>query len=305
MKTATTALVALVVLGTVSIGCSSTTTKGEEVDTGTALSALRSPTGSFSKASGASAFAGYRSKRADSAKVSAPDAAPSNGTSGTSSIRLLDRAATSQACSQGQACACPNGGSMSYSAQSSPEGQLVRVKFEACGFEDGVGFDGDAILLASTKSLLGIDAPAEAPAKTGTSAPPSSADGASGGLKEAQPSAPTGSGSAVSVLLAAKGTITDGTRKLPIEFALLTEGHYAFLAVSVPDGNIVIGVRDDGNAIVRSKEGTWRCKSGARGWACTSEQGEVLEVAEEGAPASDGSSAPAPAPSSSGSPSGA
>ena len=302
MKTATTALVALVVLGSFSIGCSSTTTKGEEVDTGTALSSLRSPTGSFSKASGAGAFAGYRSKRADSATVSAPGVTPSGGgTSSTSSIRLLDRAANSQACSQGQACACPNGGSMSYSAQSSAEGQLVRVKFEACGFEDGLGFDGDAILLASTKSLLGIVA-APAPAKTGGSAPPSSSTG--GGVKEA-PSGASGSSNVVSVLLAARGTATDGTRKLPLEFALLTEAHYAFLAVSVPDGNIVIGVSDDGNAIVRSKEGTWRCQNGARGWACTSEQGERLELAEQGASDSDGSSSPAPSPSSPSGPSGA
>lgn len=307
MKTATTALAALLVLGSFSIACSSSTTKAEEVDTATALSALRSPTGSFSKESGASAFAGYRSKRADSSKVSTPGATPSSGgTSSTSSIRLLDRAATSQACSQGQACACPNGGSMSYEAQSSPEGQLVRVKFEACGFEDGLGFDGAAVLLASTKSLLGLEE--QAPAKTGTSAPPSSAGdsstGASGGLKDAQP-APSGSTSnVVSLLLAAKGTVTDGTRKLPLEFALVTEAHYAFLAVSVPDGSIVIGVSDDGNAIVRSKEGTWKCKNASRGWACTSDNGESLEVAEEGATASDGSSSPAPAPSSPSSPSG-
>ena len=275
------------------MACSSSSTgnKGGEVDTGSALSSLRSPTGSFSKASGAGAFAGYRSKRAESSKVSTPASTPAGGgTSSTSSIRLLDKAATSQACSQGQACACPGGGSMSYGAESSSEGQLVRVKFDSCGFEDGLGFDGDAILLVSTKSLLGLDD--ETTAKAGPSAPSSSggpSTGASGGLKEAQP-APSSATEAKAVLLAAKGTVTDGTSRMPLAFAIVTEAHYVFIAVSVPDGNIVIGVSDNGNAIVRSKEGTWRCTSGSRGLVCTSDQGESLDVAEDGI-ASEGSSA--------------
>jgi hypothetical protein len=183
---------------------------------------------------------------------------------------------------------------MSYSAESSSEGQMVKVQFEKCGFEDGFGFDGNAILLASTKSLLGLaaeDAPAKAP--TTTTPPPSSGGG---GLKEAEPaeSAPTTGGNVVAVLLAAKGVATDGTRKLPLEFALLTESHYAFLAVSVPDGNIVIGVSDDGNAIVRSKEGTWKCKNASRGWTCTSDKGEALELEDDGAVANSDSPTPSP-----------
>ena len=149
---------------------------------------------------------------------------------------------------------------MSYRWQSSAEGQLVRVKFETGGLEDGFGFDGEAILLESTKSLLGV----------------SSAPSAPGGGTKSGPSI-------VSVLLAAKGTATDGTRKLPLELALVTEAHYVILAVSVPDGNIVIGMSDDGTAIIRSKEGTWNCKNASRGWTCTSESGDALDVAEDAA----------------------
>ena len=43
----------------------------------------------------------------------------------------------------------------------------------------------------------------------------------------------------------------------------------------------MIGVSDDGRAIVRSKEGTWRCQSGARGWTCTSDKGVKMDVSEE------------------------
>lgn len=305
MKTAHSApvaLAAILALGSFSFACSSPD-KGQEVDTGTALSQLRSPTGSFSKANGASVFAGYRSQRAESSKVSAPTGGGS-GSSSTSSIRLLDKATTSEKCAQGTACACPNGGTMSYRAQSSAEGQLVRVSFDACGFEDGFGFDGEAVLLASTKSLLNL--PAETETKKGSSTTPTPTDGtqagSSGGLKEAPSggSPSTGSSSGkdiVAILLAAKGTATEGTRKLPLEFALLTEAHYVFLAVTVPDGSIVIGVSDQGNAIIRSKEGTWNCKNASRGWTCTSDKGEALEVAESAADglsngSSDGSQAP-------------
>jgi len=267
VKTARSASVAALVIGALgssALACSSPS-KGEEVDTATALSQLRTPTGSFSN--GASVFSGYRSKRAESAKVSTPTAGGS-GTSSTHSIRLLDKATSSQVCAQGTACACPNGGMMSYKAQSSAEGDLVRVTFDACGFEDGFGFDGEAILLASTRSLLNL--PADGSPKSGA-APSTSPDDATGGSKY------------VSVLLAAKGTATDGARKLPFELALVTEAHYVFLAVSVPDGSIVIGVSDKGDAIIRSKEGTWSCKTSARGWTCTSEKGEALEVADDDA----------------------
>ena len=298
MKTAHSApvaLVAILALGSFSFACSSPSNK-EEVDTGTALAQLRTPTGSFSKANGASVFAGYRSKRAESSKVSTPT--PSGGTSSTSSIRLMDKATSSPACAQGQACACPNGGTMSYRTQSSAEGQELRVTFDACGFEDGFGFAGEALLLASPKSLLGLPADSAAPPSTSTDG---SKAGASGGLKDAPPAPSAGSKSSTNVvswLLAAKGTATEGTRKLPFELALVTEAHYVFLAVSVPDGNIVIGVSDRGTAIIRSKEGNWNCTNASRGWTCTSENGEALDVADEVASEGSTSGGGATTPSS-------
>ncbi len=283
MKNAITCLAAVVSLGMLassSIACSSSEEK-EEVDTGSALSQLRSPTGSFSEASAGKAFGGYRSDRASSSKVAAPSSIGSAGQSGTQSIRLLDRASSAQSgCGANQACACPNGGSMTYQAASSPEGQLVKVTFDECGFEDGWGFDGKAILLASNKSLLGLDKESAAPPPAKKPATDFGSDTGSGsGLHEAED---TGyGGGAVAFLIAAKGTATDGQRKLALSFALLRESPYTFLAVAVPDGKIVIGVSDDGRAIVRSKEGTWRCQSGARAWSCTSDKGQKMEIAEE------------------------
>lgn len=280
MKTATSCL-AVVVLGMLassSIGCSSSSEK-EDVDTDSAISELRTPTGSFSQANAAKAFGGYRSERANSSKVAAPGALGSSGGSSTQSLRLLDSASSAQSgCGAGQACACPNGGSLTYQASSSPDGQLVKVTFDSCGFEDGWGFDGKAILLASNKSLLGLDEPeATAPRKpAGTFG---NEDGS--GLREAEESE-YGSG-AKAFLVAAKGTATDGKRSLKLSFALLREQPYSFLAVAVPDGKIVIGVSDDGRAIIRSKEGTWRCQSGSqsKGWSCTSDKGQKMDVSEE------------------------
>ena len=297
MKTVATAsaLVALLALGSLSAGCSASPSTGKKgggnVSTGSAISALRSPTGTFSKATASSAFAGYRSKRADSQRVSAPvPNAPSGAGGGASTasirtVRLLDQATSGGACAQGDECACPSGGSMSYESEQTSDGQLVQVTFDACGFDDGTKFDGEAVLLASTKSLLG--AAADAPA----AAPPSSG----GGLEEASDQGAATSGEVVALLLAAQGTATVGAQTEEIEFALLTEEHYAFLAVTVPDGSLVIGVGDDGNAVIHAKDATWKCKSAAAGWACTSESGESMEVADDGGAASG--EAPAPAPS--------
>lgn len=278
MKTSLLAVAVVATLATSSIACSSSSS-GEEaasVDTGSALSTLRSPTGSFSAATAGKAFGGYRTQRADSQKVSAPT---SGGSVGTRSIRLLDKASGS--CGQGQACACPGGGSMTYSAESNADGQLVKVRFASCGFEDGFGFDGNAVLLVSNKSLLGYASEAASAPK----APSAGAGtGAGTGVTEAD-----GASGAAAVLLAAKGTASYASKKLPFAFALLTEGQYAFLAVSVPDGKIVIGMHADGRAIVKSKEGTWSCQSSATGWVCKSDSGESLDVKEE-APSEEGAS---------------
>ena len=308
MKTVIPALVAFVVLGslaTSSIGCSasSSSSSKSDVDTGSALSQLQNPTGSFSQENAGTAFGNYRSKRADSAQVTAPGA--SSGTSNTASIRLLDKAtASGSSCQQGEACACPNGGSLTYSGSNTADGQLVKVSFDSCGFEDGFGFDGKAALLLSNKSLLGLADSSSSAAATPPRAPAGSADN-TGGVQDAPSAAPdTGSAtsSAVAVLLAAKGTASYGAKKLALEFALVTESHYAFLAVKVSDGAIVIGVSDSGEAIVKSREGTWKCHSGTGGWSCTSDSGKTMTVAEQ-APtdptlSDNGPAAPSAPPSS-------
>ena len=306
MKTAITALVAVVALATSSIACSSPSSGNQDdVDTGSALSALKSPTGSFSEQTAGKAFGGYRGARQDSSKISTPGASSGAGgvKTGSSTIKLLDAATSSAACGQGQSCACPSGGSMSYRAESSADGDLVKVSFTACGFEDGYAFDGKAILLASKKSLLGLSSEKAAPPIPKKPSSPASPDdgfggdtgsGSDTGLQEAEEPQTGGSGQYVALLLAAKGTVSNGSQKLALEFALLTEAHYAFLAVSVPDGKIVIGVSDDGRAIVKSKEGTWNCNTSSGGWSCTSDTGKKMDVKEEAASASSEPSAPKP-----------
>jgi hypothetical protein len=278
MKTATTALVAIVALASSAVACSSSAGNTDEVDTASALSSLRTPTGSFSEQTAGKAFGSYRSGRANSSKISTPGASLGSDSAGTkkASIRLLDNASVS--CGGGQACACPNGGSLSYAAEQNADGTAIKVSFESCGFDDGWGFDGKAVLLASKKSLLGTPvAPAAAPASdpTGT--------GAVGGA--------TFGSEYVSILLAAKGTISNDANKLTLEFALLAEAHYAFLAVQVADGKVVLGLSDDGHAIVKSKEGTWTCNTTGSGWTCTSDSGKSMTVTEE---ASSDTSADAP-----------
>jgi hypothetical protein len=277
MKTSTTAFVAIVALATSALACSSSSGSGDEVDTATALASLRTPTGSFSEATAGKALGGYRARRADSARVSTPGATVGGESAGTktASIRLLDKAKVS--CGGGQSCACPNGGSLSYTAESNADGAAIKVSFDACGFEDGWGFDGKAVLLASKKSLLGT------PAAPATPAIPAAADGTSAS------SDTTGTGAAgtsfgneyVSILVAAKGVASNGGNRLELEFALVAEAHYAFLAVQVADGKVVIGVSDDGRAIVKSKEGTWTCTTTSSSWTCTSDTGKSMTVTED------------------------
>lgn len=276
VKTSTTAFVAIVALATSALACSSSSGSGDEVDTSTALSSLRTPTGSFSEATAGKAFGGYRASRADSGRVSTPGASIGSASAGTktASIRLLDKASAS--CGGGQSCACPNGGSLSYAAESNADGAAIKVSFSACGFEDGWGFDGKAVLLASKKSLLGTPAApaaAAAPAATdGTSASPDTGTGAAG----------TSFGSEyVSILIAAKGVASNGGNRLELEFALVAEAHYAFLAVQVADGKVIIGVSDDGRAFVKSKEGTWSCTTSSSSWTCTSDTGKSMTVTED------------------------
>jgi len=294
VKTATTALVAIVALASSAVACSSSSGNTDEVDTGSALSSLRTPTGSFSEQTAGKAFGNYRSGRANSSKISTPGATVGSDTAGTkmASIRLLSNASAS--CGGGQACACPNGGSLTYSAEQNADGAAIKVSFDACGFEDGWGFDGKAVLLASKKSLLGTPVapatPAAVPGATGAAA--ASADNGTAAVGSSFGS------EYVSILLAAKGTASEGANKLQLEFALVAEAHYAFLAVQVADGKVVVGVSDDGHAIVKSKEGTWTCNTTSNttgsGWTCTSDSGKSMTVTED---ASSDTSADAPAAS--------
>ena len=284
MKTATIAFVALVALASSAVACSSSSGSSNEIDTDTALSSLRTPTGSFSEATAGKAFGNYRADRANSSKISTPGASVGSDTAGTrtASIRLLDNATAS--CGGGQACSCPNGGSLTYGAESTADTQAIKVSFDACGFEDGWAFDGKAVLLASKKTLLGGFVPPASSGAAGTG----TGTGSTGSFGSEY----------VSILLAAKGTVSKGVNKLELELALVTEAHYAFLAVQVADGKVVVGVSDDGHAIVKSKEGTWTCNtvSGATGsgWTCTSDSGKTLTVTEE---AADSASASTDAPS--------
>lgn len=288
------ALVAVVALASGAVACSSNE-ESNEVDTGSAISALQSPTGTLTRASAGKAFGGYRQQRNESSKVSAP--AQSGGGLSTQSLKFLDQ--TSSAGRDGSQ-ACPSGGSMTYQAEQNADGALVKVKATSCAFEDGFSFDGNMVLLASKKSILGISSEASAP-----SAPPSSSP--SGSLEEGEgvsdaPSTGMGNGY-VALLVAAKGTASYGSKKSALEFALLAESRYSFLAVKVDDGSIVIGLRDDGKAIVRTKNGTWSCNESGSRWSCTSDKGEQLEASEEleseGSTGEIGSAVPAPSGSSS------
>lgn len=303
MKTTLPAFVAVVALASSSIACSAEE-KTNEVDTDSAISALSNPTGTLTRESAGKAFGGYRQQRAESSKVSAP--AANGGGIAPGSIRLLDQASAGQGGSQ----RCPSGGSMTYQAEQNANGALVKVRAEACSFEDGFSFDGNMVLLASKKSILGISAEESAPAPSKPSAPakPGSSDdeygdsmgGSGSGVSEAQGSS-FGSGY-VALLIAAKGTASYASKKTTLEFALLTESRYAFLAVKVNDGSIVIGMRDDGLAIVRTKNGTWQCKQSGSSWSCSNDKGEKLEAAEEASDLADNESSPAvPPPSGTGS----
>jgi len=279
MKT-TIALVALVALASSAVACSSSNGNSNDIDTGTALSSLRTPTGSFSEATAGKAFGSYRSNRANSSKISTPGATVGSDSAGTrtASIRLLDNAAAS--CGGGQACACPNGGSLTYGAEKTADTEAIKVSFDGCGFEDGWAFDGKAVLLASKKSLLGGLVPASSVPASGA------ASGSDTGAGSAIGSAGAAFGSEyVAILLAAKGTVSKGVNRLELDLALVAEAHYAFLAVEVGDGKVVVGVSDDGHAIVKSKEGTWTCNTVSNttgnGWTCTSDSGKTITATEE------------------------
>jgi hypothetical protein len=255
MKTLATALALTFTLGASTLACSSESSGGR-VDTGTALSSLRSPTGTFDKSNATSAFAGFRDQRERSSNVAgAQPAGRAQTGSSQQGLRILNTAASLEAnCSEGQTCACPGGGSASWSHESTAEGEVVRMSFGQCIFEDGDAFDGEAVVLASKEPLLGLEA---------------EADGAFGDA--------AGAGYA-SLLIAANGDMTHAGKTMALQFALLMEAGYMLLSVEVPDGSVVIGLAPSGKVIVMAKNETWTCAATAGAYACTSSSGEELDV---------------------------
>jgi hypothetical protein len=155
------------------------------------------------------------------------------------------------ACAEGQSCACPGGGSLVYQAEQSKAGAAAHFTFDSCVGDDGMGFDGEAVAVVSSKPILGL-------AKPGSSA-----------------------------LFAARGTVFDKTNKIDLEFALLTEGGYALLAVEVGDGKIVIGSTPQGSIVVIAKQGTFHCSGGTCKGDDTGEEIEVGSAATANVPSSD------------------
>jgi hypothetical protein len=256
MKTLATALALTFTLGASTLACSSESSGGR-VDTGTALSSLRSPTGTFDKSNATSAFAGFRDQRERSSNVAgAQPAGRAQTGSSQQGLRILNTAASLEAnCSEGQTCACPGSGSASWSHESTAEGEVVRMSFAQCVFEDGDAFDGEAVVLASKEPLLGLER------ETG------GAFGDTGDL-----------GGYASLLIAANGDMTHQGKTMALQFALLMEAGYTLLSVEVPDGSVVIGIAPSGKVIVMAKNETWTCAATAGAYACTSSSGEQLDV---------------------------
>ncbi len=265
MKTVLSAFVAAVTLSTLAIGCTNEST--DSVNTDSAIDAFQNPTGSFDKSTGADAFSAFKAEKSESTKVSQPDGKSGVG---TQSIRLMTRTLDAKtSCAEGQSCACAAGGSFSYQLEESKVGKAARFQFNKCVGESNSGFDGQAIILVTSKPILGIE---KATAKKTSTKKPT------GGLSEADDSSSSASLDQ-NVLFAAKGTAIEGQQKTALEFALLSEAGWTLLAVQVKDGKIVIGVAPNGNAFVKAKQGTWYCSPGtAKGYVCKSETGEDLEV---------------------------
>lgn len=274
MKITSSAALVTFVVATGSLACSASSSSDRTVSTTSALSALRNPTGTFSKATGREAFASYDSKRSEGNRFSGSSATSTGGGSTTAqSLRFLDTAEQLESrCSEGEACACPGGGSVRATHEATADGDEVQMSFDACVFEDGGAFDGQAMVLMSKKPLVDYT-------------PKSAASGdAFDGPYQA-------------MLVAAKGVATHDGAETPLELALLVQAGYAYVSVTVPDGNVVVGVTDDGKAIVKAKDATWTCSTSASSYSCESDSGETIEIdgsedlggeADEGATASAG-----------------
>jgi hypothetical protein len=269
MKLASAALpLLLATLGALG-GC---TEKDSTVDLDRALESLRNPTGSFTRDTGSGAFSGYKSEQAESSRVDRPGAG--SGSASTQSMRFLTRTLDAKAqCTEGQACACATSGSFTYKQAPSNEGTALHFTFDACKSAEGNTFDGEAMVLSTTKPLLDVEA--KTPTKT-----------------KLEPAA-----GEPNLLMTAKGTASDGNQSIALEFALIYEAGYTLLAVEVADGKIVVGVAADGSGFVKAKHGTWSCTPKTKGYDCVStDGGETVDVeADTSAAATPGASGKTPA----------
>ncbi len=240
---------------------------------GAALDSIQNPTGTFDSSNAGSAFSRYGSDKNASSGL-AGTGGGSGGSSSTQSLHILADQVQGSSCAEGASCACDAGGSFTYSRQSTDYGPAIQASFDKCVFNDGNGFSGDMLLLASDKPLLKSDAAGVA------------SDTATG----------------KSLLLAAEGTFTKGSDSVKADVVFLQERGVDYLAVEVSDGKIVIGVREsDGLAVVYAKGTTWVCKPDASSDYTCQEQssGQKVQAPKSGDNGSASSSSPPPASSSS------
>jgi putative hemolysin len=288
MKTALSALAMTFTLGALSIACSSESS--EPVSANSALDSFQNPTGSFTKETGGQALSGYKAEQAESSKVERPGG--SAGGTKPQSLRLLTKTLDSKAsCNEGQSCACVGGGSFSYRREETKAGQAARFQFDSCVGNDNAGFDGQAILLVTSRPLLGISDDGNS-----RSAPPPKKTGSSdeGGLTEAEDGSPASEAERdQNLLFAARGTAIEGNKRTALDFALAYEKGYTLLAVEVKDGKVVVGLAPSGTIFVKAKQGSWVCTpSSSRGYQCKSSSGGDDVQLDGEASSDDGASPP-------------
>lgn len=254
------------------MGCSSSSSgsgNGGTSSVSSALGTFRSPTGSFNAKNGSSALAGMFTQQKQGNAVGGSSGGA--GGIGTRALKKLDLGgedgapAAEGSCAEGAQCACDVGGSFSYKAESASEGQALRITFSDCADSDGTTFDGEALFLVSQRALL---------------------------EDKRLPAYGTGQ----SMLLVAKGNLTENRETQEIGVALLSQPNVKLVAVEVDDGAVVLGQTSKGTIIVRAKDAAWTCNPKSKGtYVCTEDNtGESVTISESGESAS-----PPPAPSGS------
>lgn len=256
------------------IGCSSATSGsgngGSSSSVSSALGTFRSPTGSFNASNGSSTLASMLQQQQQGAAVGGNGGAGAGGIA-TRALRKLDLGgdetspSSEGSCAEGAQCACDAGGTFSYKQESANEGKALRITFNDCVDTDGSGFDGEALFLVSQRALLEDK---RLPAY----------------------------GSGQSLLLVAKGTLTEKRSSQEVAVALLSQPNVKLVAVQVDDGAVVLGQTSTGTIIVRAKDTAWTCNPKSAGtYVCKEDNtGESVTISESGESAS-----PPPAPSGS------